>query len=416
MAYRDIVTDWDGALSKLVSSMRVMISPVCGEPQALLGSLVERADNFSGLTLMSGLLLDDYAFLDQRYRDNFNYITTHVVPRTREPLARREIDFVSVRHFDMPRVFGRGGPLQADAVLVQTSPPGPDGMVSFGPSTSYPLSLARQAKLVIAQVNNFCPRTMGDSLFPADRLSAAVECDEELIEYRTPDVGAVERRIAEHVLELIPQGATLQVGIGNVPEAVLECLPAGLELSMVGMGLDATVDLFERGVINRPVQSIELMGTRKLWDFADSNPMLKMQVSDQGHHPWLLGRAPGFVSLNSAVEVDLSGQVNAESIGDKQISGLGGQFDFVEAAHWSEGGKSIFAFPSTSGGGRFSRIVSRLGSGARVSTPRYMVNYVVTEYGVADLWGKTLGQRAQALMEIAHPRFQADLENELRKI
>lgn len=410
MSYREKLTDFDSAIAKLDSRRRVLIPPGCGEPQALVRALCERAERFHGLTLVSGLLLTDYPFLDPRYAENFRYLTTHVMPGSRRAVAEGRAEYVPARLFDVPRLFGRGGPLRVDAVLLQVSPPDAEGRVSLGPSVSHPLPLARQADLVIAQVNPRCPRTRGDSSLSLSEIDALVEYEEELVEYRPARVGELERKIAEHIVPLIPKGATLQIGIGTVPEAVLQCLPRGLDLSLAGMAVDGMVDLVEQGVVTGPWRAIELMGTRRLFDFAHENPRLEMQDSLTGHNPLWLGRIPKFVSLNSAVEVDLSGQVNAESLGDEQISGLGGQFDFVEASYWSEGGFSIFAFPSTSGkNSEFSRIVKRLKPGAAVSTPRYFTRYVVTEYGAADLWGKSLKERAAALIQIAHPRFREEL-------
>jgi len=410
MNYRDKLTDFDGAIARLDSRMRVLIPPGCGEPQALVRALCDRAERFRGLTLVSGLLLTDYPFLDPKYADHFRYLTTHVMPGSRKAIAERRAEFVPMRLFDAPRVFGKDGPLRVDAVLLQVSPPDQDGRVSLGPSASNPLPLAKQADLVIAQVNPRCPRTLGNSSLSLEEIDCLVEHEEELVEYRSPKVGEVERKIAEHIVPLIPKGATLQIGIGNVPEAMLQSLPQGLELSLAGMAVDTMVDLVERGVVTGPWRAIELMGTRKLFDFAHENPRLEMQDSFTGHNPLWLGKIPKFVSVNSAVEVDLSGQVNAESLGGEQISGLGGQFDFVEASYWSEGGFSVFAFPSASGkSGEFSRIVKELKPGAKVSTPRYFTRYVVTEYGVADLWGKSLKQRAEALVRIAHPKFREQL-------
>jgi len=410
MSYASKLTDWDGAIGRLDSKMRVLIPPGCGEPQALVRALCARAARFQGLTLVSGLLLTDYPFLDPQYAGNFRYITTHVMPGSRQAIAQGRAEFVPVRLFDTPRLFGRGGPLRVDAVLLQVSPPDQEGRVSLGPSTSNPLPLAKQADLVIAQVNPRCPRTMGNSSLSLEEIDVLVEHEEELVEYRAPRVGEVERKIAEQILPLIPKGATLQIGIGNVPEAMLQGLVPGLDLSLAGMAVDTMVDLVERGVVTGPWRAIELMGTRRLFDFAHENPRLEMQDSLTGHDPLWLGRIPKFISVNSAVEVDFSGQVNAESLGEKQISGLGGQFDFVEASYWSEAGFPIFAFPSSSGkSGEFSRIVKQLKLGAAVSTPRYFTRYVVTEYGVADLWGKSLKERAEALIRIAHPRFREEL-------
>ncbi len=417
MKYREKLVGFDEAIAKLNSAKRVLLPPGCGEPQRLIRELVQRADMFKGLELMGGLLLSDYPFLDDRYSDNFHFVTTHVMPPVRKALEKGRAEFISIRYSDIPLYYSLKGARPADAILLQVSEPDERGRFSLGPSPSYPLPVARQAPLVIAQVNPKCPRTMGDSFLDAEEIDCLVEFEEDLVPYEGPAVGEKERKIAEHILPLIPEGATLQIGIGNIPEALLQSLPRGINLGIAGMGVDYMVDLVENGVVTGDFRSIELMGTRKLFDFCHDNPRVQMQVSTEGHNPLWLRTIPRFISINSAVEVDFTGQVNSESIGSRQLSSVGGQYDFVEGAHWSEGGFSVFAFPSTSGAeDRFSRIVPRLSHGASVTTPRYMVRYVVTEYGAADLWGKTLRERAEALMGIAHPKFQPELEEEFKKM
>jgi len=417
MTYRHKLVNWDEAIAKLDSAKRVLLPPGCGEPQGLIRAIVERADRFQGLELMGGLLLTDYPFLDKQYARNFHFVTTHIMPPVRKALEQGRAEFLSVRYSDIPRYFSRKGPRPADAILIQVSPPDEKGRFSLGPSTSYPLPVARQAPLVIAQVNPKCPRTMGESFLEPEKIDCLVEFEEDLVPYESPPVGDVERKIAEHILPLIPKTGTIQIGIGNVPEALLECLPVGLDLNIAGMAVDYMADLVEKGVVTGEFRSIELMGTKKLFEFCHDNPRVQMQSSTEGHNPLWLKNIPGFVSINSAVEVDFAGQVNSESIGTRQLSSVGGQYDFVEAAHWSKGGFSVFAFPATSGPeGQYSRIVPRLSHGAFVTTPRYMVRYVVTEYGIADLWGKTTRERADALIGIAHPKFQQELENEFKRM
>lgn len=415
--YREKLIGFDEAIAKLESAKRILLPPGCGEPQRLIRELVERADRFKGLELIGGLLLTDYPFLDEKYSASFHFVTTHVMPPVRKALEQGRSEFLSVRYSDIPHYFSRSGPRPADAILIQVSEPDEKGRFSLGPSTSYPLPVARQAPLVIAQVNPKCPRTMGDSFLEPDEIDCLVEFEEDLVPYKSPDAGETENKIAEYILPLIPKGATLQIGIGNIPEALLQCLPKGLELGLAGMSVDYMVDLVEKGIVTGDFHSIELMGTKKLFKFSHDNPRVQMQSSTEGHNPMWLKDIPRFVSINSAVEVDFAGQVNSESIGSRQLSSVGGQFDFVEAAHWSDGGFSVFAFPSTSGAeGKYSRIVPKLSHGARVTTPRYMVRYVATEFGVADLWGKTVKERADALIKIAHPRFQGELEEEFKKM
>jgi 4-hydroxybutyrate CoA-transferase len=289
-------------------------------------------------------------------------------------------------------------------------------------STSYPLPLARRAPLVIAEVNHQMPRTRGDSSLGLDQVAAWTETDRPLVGYPAPAIGDPERRIAARVAELIPDGATIQIGIGSVPEAIVGILGDRRDLAIHSLLVDAMLPLLEGGVITNARKSRnpgrmdlgEIMGTEPLFRFVHENPVVNMEPSSSIHNPQVVARLEGFVSINSAVEVDLTGQVNAESLGDRQVAGIGGQFDFVEGAYWAPGGRSVIALPATGRGGEVSRIVARLGAGAKVTTPRYLTDCVVTEFGRAELRGRSVEQRARALMGLAHPGFREQLEREWR--
>ena len=403
--------------------MRILLPPGCAEPRALIEEIVRQAARLRPLTLMGGLLLGDYPFCAPEHAENFRWVTFHIMPPLRDAMACGQVEFVPARYFDTLWVFGPGGPWAADAVLVHTAPPDGDGRVSLGVSTSYPLPLARTAPLVIAEVNNMMPRTLGDSTLGLDQVAAWVESDRPLVPYPASVAGDVERRIAAHVAELVPDGATIQIGIGSVPEAIAGALGDCRDLAVHSLLVDAMLPLLERGVITNARKGRnpgrmdlgEIMGTERLFRFVHENPIVNMETSSLIHNPQVVARLERFVSINSAVEVDLTGQVNAESLGDRQMAGIGGQFDFVEGAYWASGGRSIIALPSTGHGGKVSRIVARLPAGVKVTTPRYLTDCVVTEFGRADLRGRSAEQRARALIGLAHPRFREQLEREWRE-
>ncbi len=410
------------AIGLLRPGMRVLLPPGCAEPRTLIDEIVRQAPRLGPLTLMGGMLLGDYPFCTPQHHEAFRWVTFHMTPPLREPLRRGQVEFVPARYLDTLWLFGPGGPWAADAVLVHTAPPDADGRVSLGVSTSYPLPLARVAPLVIAEVNHRMPRTRGDSHLEPGQLSARVETDRPLRPYPSPEAGETERLIARHVAELVPDAATVQIGIGSVPEAVVAGLGDRRDLGIHSLLVDAMLPLLERGIITNARKSRnagrmdlgEIMGTEPLFRFVHENPAVSMAPSSLIHDPRAVATLERFVSINSAIEVDLTGQVNAESVGDRQVAGVGGQFDFVEAASWSRGGRSIIALPATGRGGEISRIVTRLGRGAKVTTPRHLTDWVVTEFGRAELRGRSVEQRARALIELAHPRFRAQLEAEWR--
>jgi 4-hydroxybutyrate CoA-transferase len=369
---------------------------------------------------MGGLLLGDYPFCAREHQETFRWVTFHIMPALREAMARGQVEFIPARYFDTLWIFGPGGPWAADAVVVQTAPPDRDGRLSLGVSTSYPLPLARTAPLVIAEVNHRMPRTRGDSTLGLDEVAAWVEVDRPLVPYPAPPVGETERRIAAHVADLVPDGATIQIGIGSVPEAMVGVLGDRRDLGIHSLLVDAMLPLLERGIITNARKSRnpgrmdlgEIMGSEALFRFVHENPVVNMEPSSLIHNPRVVAQLERFVSINSAIEVDLTGQVNAESIGDRQVAGIGGQFDFVEGAYWAPGGRSVIALPATGRDGQVSRIVGRLGAGAKVTTPRHLTDCIVTEFGRAELRGLSVDQRARALVGLAHPRYRERLERE----
>lgn len=409
------------AIGRLRPGMRVLIPPGCGESTLLIDEVVRQAERLQPLTLMGGLHLSGHAFCGQEHQGRLRWVTFHAMAALRDALARGQAEFVPLRYFDAPWAFGPAGPWAADAVLAQTAPPDDSGRLSFGVSTSYPLPVARVAPLVIAEVNHQMPRTLGDSTIAVDRVAAWVETDRPLVRYPSPEIGEAERRIAAHVAELVPDGATIQVGIGATPEAVVSGLAEHRDLGVHSALFDAMLPLLEAGVITGArncrhpgcLDLGEIMGTEPLFRWVHENPRVYMEPSTTIHDPRVVAGLARFVAINSAIEVDLTGQVNAEALGERQVAGVGGQFDFVAGAALG-GGRSVIALPSTGRRGEASRVVARLGAGTPVTTPRHLVDWVVTEFGRAELRGLSDEQRARELTRLAHPRFREGLEREWR--
>ena len=407
------------AIGRLRPRMRVLLPPGCGEPTPLIEEVIRQAERLRPLTLMGGLHLGGHSFCAPEHDGRFRWVTFHAMPGLRDALARGQAEFVPLRYYDAPWAFGPAGPWAADAVLVQTAPPDAAGRLSLGVSTSYPLPVARTAPLVIAEVNQQMPRTLGDSTIDLDRVAAWVETDRPLARYAAPRIGEIERRIAALVAEVVPDGATVQVGIGATPEAVISGLTGHRNLGLHSALFDSMLPLLERGVVtgatNRRHPGCldlgEIMGSEPLFRWVHENPRVYMEPSTAIHDPRVVAGIDRFVSINSAIEIDLTGQVNAESLGERQVAGIGGQFDFVTGAALG-GGRSVIALPSTGRDGETSRIVARLGAGTPVTTPRHLVDCVVTEFGRAELRGLSDEQRARALTRLAHPRFRDELERE----
>ena len=403
------------AIGRLCPGMKVLLPPGCGEPVALVGEICRQAARLPGLTLMGGVHIGDFPFARPEAAP-LRVATWHMSPRL--AAAGERVEFVPMRYFDLVTEFARGGHWAPDCVLVHTAPPDARGYLSLGVSVSVVLPAARRAPLVIAQVNPNMPRTRGDASLHRSQLDAWVEIDEPLLTYPPPAVGDVERSIARGVAAVVPDGATVQVGIGAIPQAVLEALGDHRRLALHSLLVDAAVPLVERGAVDGSAKRVrtgrldicEIMGTRRIFDFAHDNALINMETSELVHDPALVARIDRFVAINSALEIDLTGQVTAESIGGRQVAGIGGQFDFALGASRSRGGASVVALPATGRDGTVSRIVPRLGVGAAVTTPRFLADWVVTEFGAAHLRGLDARARATALSAVAHPRFQEELE------
>src|SRR5882672_9056243 len=372
------------AVGRLRPGMRVLLAPGCGDPTALVVEILRQADRLAPLTVMGGLRLDDYPFGAPAYAGKIRFATWHMSTRLAAAAARGDVDFVPARYHDTVSLFAAGGPWAPDAVLVHTAPPDRGGHLSLGVSVSYSLPAARRAPLVIAQVNPRMPRTLGNAFLHRSQVDAWTPVDHPLLEYPPTPVGEVERRIAAYVAGLVSDGATLQVGVGSIPQAVMEALAGKKDLGVHSLLVDHMLPLVRSGVITNARKRLhpgrmdvgEIMGTAALFEWSHENPLVNMEPSDLAHDPEVVGTLGDFVSVNSALAVDLLGQVNAESVDGRQVSGIGGQFDFVLGAARAQGGRSIIALPATASRGTLSRIVARLATGARVTTPRFLADYV----------------------------------------
>jgi acyl-CoA hydrolase len=403
------------AVGRLRPGMRVLLPPGCGEPVALVAEICRQAERLRGLTLLGGIHLGDFPFARPEAAP-LRMATWHMSPRL--AAAGDRVEFVPLRYFDLVTEFTGGGRWAPDGVLVHCAPPDRHGYLSLGVSVSVALPAARRAPLVIAQVNPNMPRTRGNAALHRSQVDAWVEVDEPLLPYPPPAVGDIERAIGRAVAAIVPDGATVQVGVGAIPQAVLEALGDHRRLALHSLLVDAALPLVERGVVDGSAKRVrrgrldigEIMGTRRLFDFAHEQPLIAMETSELTHDPAFVAQLDRFVAINSALEIDLTGQVTAESVGGRQVAGIGGQFDFVLGASRSRGGASIIALPSTGRDGSVSRIVSRLAPGAAVTTPRFVADWVVTELGAARLRGLSARERAAALTAVAHPRFREELE------
>ena len=396
----------DDAIARIPPGATVVFAAGCVEPRSLHRAFAAAADSFRDLTVISGLSFGGYGFLERRLGETFRYLTWQSSPKLRDRTRAGLVGYLPIRYGDVHRVIRRGGPIEPDVLITQVTP-ARRGRVSLGISSGVQRDLLDHTKLVIAEVNTNMPWTSGASTIPVERVDFGVESDEPLCEYRTPKATDRDATIVDNVLALVPKGATIQLGVGSVPDRVLARLGEirGVRL-FSGMFSQGIVDFLERVKDGAPAVTGELAGDAALYRYADRNPRIRMAPTSVTHDVGRVARLPRFTSINSTIEIDLMGQSNGETIDGVQVSGVGGSLDFLEAAAWAKDGLSILAFPSTTDDGRRSRIVARLGDGAVVTAPRFCVDAVVTEFGVARLRGKDLRARAEALVAIAHPDYR----------
>jgi 4-hydroxybutyrate CoA-transferase len=423
-SYRGRVTTAAEALKIVRSGDHVWVHSGCSTPEELVGAMVARASELEGVKVSHLLTLGGADYVQPQYARSFRHRALFAGANVRQALAEGRADFVPAHLSEIPRLV-ESGALPVDVALVHVSPPDEHGFCSFGVGVECTKAAAEKARTVIALVNRRMPRSLGDSFIHASRLAHVVEADRAVLELpRAEGVGETAQAIGAHVAELIEDGATLQMGIGEIPDAVLLNLGGKHDLGIhTEMFSDGVVALFEQGVITNAAKTIHrgkiiasfVLGSRKTFDFLDNNPFVEFHPSDYVNDPFVISRNDKMVAINSALSVDLTGQVCADSLGCQIYSGFGGQLDFIRGAARSRGGKPIIALPSKAKGGRISRIVDTLTEGSGVVTTRADVHDVVTEHGVAHLFGKSLRERAAALIAIADPAFRPELEEAARR-
>jgi 4-hydroxybutyrate CoA-transferase len=420
--YAHKIVSVEEAVQHVKSGDNIVFTHACGESQCLTTELVNQADRLEQVTIMHMVAMGTAPYCQPGMEKHFRHNALFVGGSTRKAVEEGRADYTPCFFHEAPKFF-REGLLPVDVVFLQLSEPDEQGNCSFGISVDYTQPAASAAKLVIAQINKNMPRTYGNSIH-LDDIDYIVEKDEPLIELQPPKIGDLEKKIGGYVASLIHDGDTLQLGIGAIPDAVLSFLGDKKDLGIHSeMFSDGVVDLANKGVVTNKKKTIDtgkfvscfLMGTKKLYDFVNNNPDVEMKPVDYTNDPFVVAKIDNIISINSAMQVDLMGQVNAEMIGNRQFSGVGGQVDFVRGASRAKGGKAIIAMSATTGKGKISKIVPLLDEGAAITTSRNDVDYIVTEYGIASLKAKTLRQRAAALINIAHPDFRPALIAEFEK-
>ena len=415
----------DEAVSGIQSGSRVYLQCAAAVPSVLLDALVERAvaEDLADIHVVHLHAEGPGPHLAPDMARHFRHRALFIGPNARAAVNEGRADYVPVFLSDVPRLFSSGA-LPLDAVLVNATPPDVHGFCSLGTSVEAMHAAIRAARTVIVQFNSAMPRTLGDSFIHTSEIDLAVEVDVPPYEHPVGDIGEVERRIGSHVADLIPDGATLQLGIGAIPAATALFLRDKKDLGVhTEMFTDSVVDLVEAGAItgeakerNRgKIVTAFVMGSARLYRFVHDNPMVEMRPVDFTNDTSIIRTFHRMVAINSAIEVDLGGQVVADSIGPRMFSGVGGQMDFIRGAALAGDGRAIIALPSTAAGGTVSRITASLREGAGVVTTRAHVRTVVTEFGVAELFGRSLRERAEALISIAHPDFRDELRAASRR-
>src|SRR6516164_10120600 len=405
------------AVQCVQSGMRVYIHPGCAEPEALVEALMERAGHVKNVEIVHLLTLGTSPYCSTGMAESFRHNALFVGGNVRKAVNDGRADYTPIFLSEVEALFETDA-MPIDIAFIQVSPPDPHGYCSFGVGVDTTLTAAKYAHRVVAQVNAQMPRTYGDSFIHVSKLDAIVEVSRPLCEIQENKITDLFRRIGTHVSWLIEDGSVLQLGIGAIPDAVLPNLMDRKDLGVhTELISDNAIPLIDAGVINGQRKNFKprkiilgfVLGTKKLFDFVDENPVFEFHPSAHTNDPFRISQNERVVAINAAREVDLTGQVCGESIGPNFYSGFGGQLDFIRGAARSKWGKPIIALPATAKDAAVSRIVPRLAPGAGVLTGRADVHYVVTEYGVAYLHGKTIRQRAEALIQIAHPRFRQEL-------
>jgi len=419
--YNRRVTTAEEAVKQIQSGMRIFLTGNCSVPQVVLSALVARASEVDNVEIIQVLSIGSTEYVSQEMVGHLRVNTLFISDNVRDAVNQGRADFTPTHLSEIPRLFS-SGVLPLDIALIQVSLPDEHGFCSFGVEVGVTKTAAQHAKIVIAEVNPQMPRTLGDSFIHVSKIDHIVPVSYPLPEVSMGEPTELSKKIGQHVAGLIENGSTLQLGIGTIPNGVLHYLRDKRDLGIHSeLFSDGVVDLYEAGVVTNEKKTLHpgkmiagfLLGTRRLYEFVDNNPIVELHPTEYVNDSYIIAQNDKMVAINSAIEVDLTGQICADSVGTRLYSGTGGQLDFIRGAARSKGGKPIIALPSvtvTSSGQRYSKIVPTLKLGAGVVTTRSDVHFIVTEYGVADLYGKSIRQRARALIEIAHPEMQEDLE------
>jgi acetyl-CoA hydrolase len=421
--YKSRFTSADEAVKVIESGNRVFLAGNCAVPQKLLGALVKRGKKLKDVEIVQALTVGPAPHADPSLEGHIKINTFFISGNVRQAVHEGRADFTPCFLSEIPGQF-RDGHLPLDVALLHISPPDEHGFCSLGIEAGLTKTPAQTAKIVIAEINDQMPRTLGDSFIHISKIDHAVAVNYPLAELKMGEASELSTQIGRHVAELIEDGSTLQLGIGAIPDGVLNFLDKKRDLGIhTELFSDGVMHLINQGVITNEKKTLHpgkvvaglILGSQQLYDFVDDNPIIELHPTEYVNDPFVIAQNDKMVSINSAIEVDLTGQVCADTIGPKLYSGVGGQVDFVYGAARSKGGKPVIALPSTvtlRDGTRLSKIVSMLKHGAGVITSRNHVRYIATEFGVAHLHGKTIRQRARALIDIAHPDFQEQLERE----
>ena len=411
------------AIAPLASGQRVFLTGNCSVPKTLLGALENRVKTLEDVEIVQVLTVGNSACVGEDMQGHVRVNSMFISEDVRDAVNDGRADFTPVFLSEIPDLYGTELPF--DVALIHVTPPDKHGFCSYGVEVGVTKTAAERAKRVIAEINPHMPRTLGDSFIHVSKLDAIVEVDYPLPEFSMGQPSPVQQAIGRRIADLIEDGSTLQTGIGGIPNAVLGYLGDKRDLGIhTELFSDGVIDLVEQGIITNDAKTLHpgkmisgfVLGTQRLYTFIRDNPIVELHPTEYVNDPFRIAQNDKMVAINSAVEVDLTGQVCADSIGHRLYSGAGGQVDFIRGAARSRGGKPIIALPATALHGEASRIVSEFKPGAGVTTTRSDVHYVVTEYGVAYLHGKTIRERAAALIAIAHPDFREELEAKAREL
>ncbi len=421
--YKSKVTSAEEAVKVVRSGDLIFLSGNAATPLPLMRALSLRKEELRDVEVNHVLLLGDDPLATPGMERHFRHNSLFVGPADRQAIAEGRSEYVPVHLSEIPALFARKT-IPLDVAVIHVSQPDEHGFMSYGVECAASKAAAENARIVIALVNEQMPRTLGDVFIHVSRVHKIVECSDALLTLEAAESTNVERRIAANIASLIEDGMTLQLGIGGIPDAVIAELDGKQDLGIhTEMVSDGIVKAIEKGIITNQKKTLHpgkviatfVLGSHELYDYVDNNPNFELHPCDYTNNPFVIAQNERMVAINSAIEVDITGQVCSDSIGTKIYSGFGGQVDFIRGAGYSKGGVPIIALPSTARNGKTSRIVPQLNPGAGVVTSRADVHYVVTEFGIASLHGKNLHQRAEALIAVAHPDFRNDLEEYVRR-